>query len=597
MRQISLNEKLVVYFVILGISGLITVAVFSFYTSRQALLDRTFDQLTSVRVNKKMQIESFFRDRVRDIRLLAKTEEAKIIARQLSEADTGTSAGSFLEKPLIQYMVNYLGIARYYSNIFFVDSSRSILQFNPKGFENSGKIGQLESAEINALSGSEDFHGSEVKIYDIRLKPITNDPVIYISAPVNDYEGNSALVMEMTLMELNRIMLENNPKDGLGKSGESYLVGSDSLMKSQSRFQKNSILKTTVNTIGVREALSGNSGISVIDDYRKISVLSSFSPLNVPGLNWVILAEIDTAEAMSPIRNLLADYLLIGLFAAILIFVFAYVLARRITSPIIKLKTAAGNISGGNMDVKLPITSNDEIGELTSAFNQMAGQLHQQQQQLSQEKKKRLRSIIDGQEKERQRLSRDLHDGLGQSLVAIKLQLENYCESASSGDNEKMEKIKNYFEQTIEDIRRMSNDLAPSVLDEFGLTTALKNLSRNLSQSAGIPIQFKTSGTSLQMPNKTRIYIYRICQEALTNAVKHAGATLIEVKLDFEDQTIKLEIKDNGKGFDTESTDHAGGNGLNNLQERAQILNGFIQIIAAPGHGTRIRFECKIKNS
>lgn len=596
MRQISLNEKLVVYFVILGISGLIAVAVFSFYTTREALLNRTFDQLTSVRVNKKMQIESFFRDRVRDTRLLAKTEESKIIATQLSKSYQHNSEGSYLEKSLIQYMQNYLGIAGYFTSIFIVDSSGSLVRFNLKGNKKSGKIGPLESSKIQPLADSDGFPGTKVKIYDIRFQPITNDPVIYISTPIDQPAGNSTLVMEMSLTEINRIMLENNPKDGLGNSGESYLVGPDSLMRSQSRFQENSILRTTVNTAGVRKAFSGNSGISVLDDYRNISVLSSFGPLNVPELNWVILAEIDTAEAMSPIRNLLADFLLIGLIVAILIFIFAYVLSRRITSPIIQLKNAAGNIADGNLDITLPITSNDEIGELTAAFNQMTDQLQQQQELLSEEKKKRLRSIIDGQEKERQRLSRDLHDGLGQSLIAIKLQLENYCESASSGDNEKMEKIKDYFEQTIEDIRRMSNDLAPSVLDEFGLTTALKNLCRNFSQPAGIPVQFKTSGTSMQMPNKAKIYIYRICQEALTNAVKHARASRIEVKLEFENQTVKLEIKDNGKGFDAESSDHISGNGLNNLQERAQILNGFIQIISAPGTGTRIRFECKIKS-
>jgi len=596
MRQISLNEKLIVYFVILGVSGLIAVAVFSFYTSREALLDRTFDQLTSVRVNKKMQIESFFQDRIRDVSLLSKTEEAQNIAEWLFQNKNKGVRGDDLKSSLVQFMEYYLGIAKYYTQIIYLDSSGMAIEFTFDDSEKQPFDKSPEIVKINNLLDAKKIFQSDVLIHDLQLEPQNQEAVIFISAPIEIKLGVSALIVKMSLDEINRIMLENNPNDRLGLSGESYLVGHDTLMRSQSRFHENSVLKTVVKTFGVKESLSGNSGISIINDYRKISVLSSFSPLAVPNLDWVILAEIDTAEAMSPVRNLLFDYLLIGLSVAILIFIFAYFLSRRITSPIIQLKDAAGSIAEGNLNIKLPVQSNDEIGELTTAFNQMTDQLKQQQDQLSEEKKKRLRSIIDGQEKERQRLSRDLHDGLGQSLIAIKLQLENYCETASSGDNEKMEKIKSYFEQTIEDIRRMSNDLAPSVLEEFGLNTAIKNLCLSLSRSVQISIKFISKGTSIPMPDKTKIYIYRICQEALTNAVKHAQASMIEVNLAFEKQLIKLEIKDNGCGFDLENSAHAGGNGLNNLFERAQIINGFIQIITSPGHGARVRFECKINS-
>jgi signal transduction histidine kinase len=595
MRQISLNEKLVVYFVIIGLSGLIITAVFSFYTTREALLNRTFDQLTSVRVNKKMKIESFFRDRLRDVNLLAGTAEVQKIAQWHVERNAVDDEMDFPDTLLLDYIRNYLNVAGYYSNLSLLNSAGSFTRFSI-----GQKSGQLIITQLNTDQWSfpiqkNIFSNGETRIHDIFPDPIDNEPVVFISSPIQGLRS-SILILEMSMAEINRIMLENNPEGGLGESGESYLVGADFLMRSQSRFQENSVLKTIVNSKGAQEAQAGKSDISVINDYRDISVLSSFSPLDIPDLNWVILAEIDTAEAMAPIRNLLFDFILIGLSVAILIFTFAYILSRRITSPIIRLKTASGNISQGNFKINLPIKSNDEIGELTSAFNLMAVQLAQQQEQIAAEKKNRLRSIIDGQERERQRLSRDLHDGLGQSLIAIKLQLENYCEGASSGDNEKMEKIKDYFEQTIEDIRRMSNDLAPSVLEEFGLTTAIKNLCRGISQSASIPVDFNSSGSSLQLPKKSRIYIYRMCQEALTNAIKHAQATQIKVNLDFEEQTVKLDIKDNGCGFDVESAEHNQGNGLSNLTERAQLLNGFIQIISSPGHGTRIRFECKIKN-
>ena len=147
-----------------------------------------------------------------------------------------------------------------------------------------------------------------------------------------------------------------------------------------------------------------------------------------------------------------------------------------------------------------------------------------------------------------------------------------------------------------EDIRRMSNDLAPSVLEEFGLATALRNLCRNFGNQIGVNIRFDTVGNNRTVPDKPRIYLYRICQEALNNAIKHSKATLIVVELIFDDNKIGLQVKDNGVGFDLEKAKQSGGNGLNNIYERAQLLHGFVQIITDPGKGTRVRIECKIKN-
>ncbi len=116
-------------------------------------------------------------------------------------------------------------------------------------------------------------------------------------------------------------MLEQNPNDGLGLSGESYLVGADSLMRSNSRFQENSIMQTKVSTDGVKDAFNNIVGTSVITDYRGIKVLSSYSKLNVPGLDWVILAEIDYAEATKSIYFIRNNIMLLTIFVAVILFI------------------------------------------------------------------------------------------------------------------------------------------------------------------------------------------------------------------------------------------------------------------------------------
>ncbi|MCF8366883.1 MAG: sensor histidine kinase [Bacteroidales bacterium] len=596
MRKISLNEKLVVYFVMIGVLGVLIVSAFAYYNSRQALLNRTFDQLTSVRVNKKKQVEAFFQDRLHDVSLMAATDEISKLSKKMKYSSSSSLPLEIDTPGIKEFLYAYLGSSKYFRRMILLNDSGAGIVLSLPDVDHFTFFSNFNQNQFLSGGLTANAFEKDVKIHDIISNPETMQPTLLISSPVIGSRGQYVVVLEVFLSEISRIMLENNAEDGLGESGESYIVGADTLMRSQSRFQHQSVLKTKVNTRGFREAMEGKSGIAIIDDYRGISVLSSYGPLNIPGLDWVMLAEIDAAEAMSPVNVLRSRLLIIGLFNLILIFGFAFFLSRRITSPILRLNKAAANIGTGSLDVNLPIKSNDEIGELTETFNKMALQLKEQQDDLAEERKMRLRSMIDGQEKERQRLSRDLHDGLGQSLIAIKLQLENFCDGLDKGQNEKMEKIKQYFEQTIEDIRRMSNDLAPSVLDEFGLSTAIRHLCRNFSDQSGMVINFESSGHNPNVSKKTRIYLFRICQEALSNAIKHAQARQIDVSLSLEEHKISLQIKDDGMGFNLENAKQCHGNGINNIYERTQLLHGFAQIITDPGKGTRVRIECKLKN-
>jgi signal transduction histidine kinase len=160
-----------------------------------------------------------------------------------------------------------------------------------------------------------------------------------------------------------------------------------------------------------------------------------------------------------------------------------------------------------------------------------------------------------------------------------------------------MIKIKNYFEQTIDDIRRMSNDLAPTVLKEFGLLTALRNLCRNLTNQSGVNIHFTNTEYLPKLSPKTEIYLYRIVQEALSNSVKHARASHVQVSLSIKNENISLLITDDGAGFEIEKIKKCSGNGINNIYERARILDARIQIDTAPGKGTQITLELKTINT
>ncbi|HCT71548.1 MAG TPA: methyl-accepting chemotaxis protein, partial [Bacteroidales bacterium] len=131
-------------------------------------------------------------------------------------------------------------------------------------------------------------------------------------------------------------------------------------------------MNTHVQTIPARNAFSRAQGRERAKDYRKVEVLSSYSRLSIPGLDWVILAEIDYQEAVSSINGIRNKIILFGIFTALAFFILTYVISSRITRPLVKLKEAVVDMGEGKLETALSVSSSDEIGELTEAFNLMA---------------------------------------------------------------------------------------------------------------------------------------------------------------------------------------------------------------------------------
>jgi len=214
--------------------------------------------------------------------------------------------------------------------------------------------------------------------------------------------------------------------------------------------------------------------------------------------------------------------------------------------------------------------------------------------EIEKEKKRTLTSLIDGQEMERTRISRELHDGLGQQLIAIKLQLESTSKQNSEVTKQTIEEVKFCFLTLIEEIREISNNLAPNVLSESDIDVAIKNLCLSVSKTTFIDVDFSSYGDFNSLDNKFNSYIFRITQEGLNNAVKHSGADSIHVQLIRNDENVILVIEDNGKGFLFDNNFGSSGNGLNNMKERASLINASLDIETEPNEGTTIRLKIPI---
>jgi signal transduction histidine kinase len=286
--------------------------------------------------------------------------------------------------------------------------------------------------------------------------------------------------------------------------------------------------------------------------------------------------------------------LLLSAFIILIFFGFVLLISRRITKPLIRLRNAAVNLGKGQYDIDLPVQTQDEIGALTESFNIMARQIKEKTTELQRERFGRMRSVFDGEEMERQRLSRELHDGIGQSLIAIKLRLENLLYQDGKDIRNSIQELKNYFDQIIDEVRRISNNLMPSVLEVFSIPIAFRNLFSETEEHSGLRIHFEARGNFDDLDKKIKTYIYRLTQEALNNIVKHAEAREVRVNLTRNTDHLILVIRDDGKGFSTETVGKEGGNGIHNMRERASLLQGQIEILSAPSSGTTITLNVPI---
>lgn len=222
------------------------------------------------------------------------------------------------------------------------------------------------------------------------------------------------------------------------------------------------------------------------------------------------------------------------------------------------------------------------------------GKLALTQSQLREEREKRLSAQIAGQERERKRISRELHDGLGQLLLTMKLRLNvTNRKNASSGNGhenliQQEQEIQEMLGKTIEEVKRISYGLSPVLLDELGIIKALERYCQDMSQMSGLTIEFVNYGITGFNDQEKCTHIYRIVQEAVTNGVKHGNPTEINVQLLAGNERITLMIQDDGNGFDIDLLQNGEGNGIANMRDRAKILGGDFMLSSKPGEGTSI---------
>lgn len=210
--------------------------------------------------------------------------------------------------------------------------------------------------------------------------------------------------------------------------------------------------------------------------------------------------------------------------------------------------------------------------------------------------------ILEGQEEERKRIAMDIHDGIGQMLTSLKYQMESIDPADHEKARHKIAEVDQLIKEIIREVRKVTFNLKPTVLGDYGLQAGLNVFIREIGKLTGIDLQYRTGGAIPRLPQKVENNIFRIIQEAINNAIKYSEASKITVSLKHTENDLTITVRDEGKGFDPQvagagSPNPESGRGFFNMHERTEYINGNLEILSEPGHGTTVRLTVPVGNA
>ncbi|GAB3388356.1 sensor histidine kinase [Lysobacter fragariae] len=229
----------------------------------------------------------------------------------------------------------------------------------------------------------------------------------------------------------------------------------------------------------------------------------------------------------------------------------------------------------------------DDVDALRRQYQELLDRIQRNEREF-----RRLgRSVWRVQEDERRRLARDLHDGVGQNLTALKHRLASIANTLPAGDSATRDALESAIAlcgNTLEDTRQLSRLLRPPILDDLGLEAALRWLARSQGEASGLDISVEIEALPT-LDSDLQTLLFRVAQEALNNAAKHAAARSVLLRLVARGGLLQLQVVDDGRGCDPQVALTSGGSGLGGMRERLRLYDGSMELRSTPGEGTRLR--------
>jgi two-component system, NarL family, sensor histidine kinase UhpB len=264
-----------------------------------------------------------------------------------------------------------------------------------------------------------------------------------------------------------------------------------------------------------------------------------------------------------------------------LVLVVDLLLLRRVLGPVRRLATVMGAVKPEQPGRRAepPASGGPEVAALAEALNSMLDRLEDERRESG-------RRALAAQESERARIARELHDEVGQSLTAVALRAERAADQPDAQTRALVE-IAETVLRSLQDVQRIGRELRPEALDDLGLINALIAMCSRVARQSGIRLERNLDAQLPPLTDEVELVIYRVAQEALTNAVRHSGGTEVSISLRPSDDRVTLTVTDDGRGLPASRRE----GGLVGMRERAMLIGAEFRVSSRPGRGTEVRLD------
>jgi signal transduction histidine kinase len=639
----KLKTKLQLSFVFIGFISIFITGWQAYESARTALESVTFQRLTAVRESRRRQIEFYF-ERIRNDVISYSNDQLIIRAAKALTASFGPRRNMLHATEEYDAEIRAHLQQQGYYDVLLVTPGGDVVftvkrepDFGTNLLHGPQRHSNLAEAFRAASTAAQRQFARFVDFEP--YGPSGMVPASFVASPVYDaHRIVAVLIFQISINDINAVMTENSNwhDEGLGESGETYIVGTDYLMRNDSRFfieqpqayfrtlaavgtdtsvihriraSRTSVLLQGVRTEATRAALRGHTDTRNVIDYRGERVLSSFVPLQIPDLRWVMLSEIDEREAFRSVYALRERLILSGLIILLFAVGAGFAISQTISRPILSLTSATEHFGRGDFDKRAVVRARDEIGLLAQTFNTMAEKIRTHTLQLEEEVQVRRnaeaelthsqtlfrnlsRHLQTVREEERKGIAREIHDELGQNLTTLKLHLSLLIEDLPEEYVALRAKFRGIIEDidgTIQSVKRLISDLRPGLLDDLGLVAAIEWQSEEFQRRTGIRCDLQRDPPDFFLDADRSTAIFRIFQETLTNIARHAHADRVSIRLRTDDKEIILTVRDNGRGITAENIDDPRSFGLMGIRERAHYWGGSAEFRGEAGIGTAVR--------
>lgn len=334
----------------------------------------------------------------------------------------------------------------------------------------------------------------------------------------------------------------------------------------------------------------GQAGALVYTDAAGELWVVGYAP--VPATGWGVVVQEPWDEIVNPHIQSVGVPLVLIILATLVSLLAVYLMARYVIRPLQALDQVAGQLGWGNFAaIEKPVGGVQEVKDLHATLQRMAKQIQQYQAGMQ----SYTAAVTQGQEAERTRLARELHDDTAQALVGliqrIKLAQRDLQRNPARAA-ERLSELETLATTAWQEVRRFSEDLRPSYLEQLGLVPALTVLVEQVQAHGGLEVSLTVSGPEQRLSPALELAVFRIVQEGLNNVRQHAQAARAAVELTFTGDELNLSIQDDGRGFEPPRLPYdltrPGHFGLAGMHERVSLVGGRLSVDSAPGRGTRI---------